>query len=516
MKTLDSKKGVTLTILAITVIIMVILASTIVINVGTAITDTRKATFSMDLKTIEDAVSIYYIQNNSMPSDKEALSKIEILNLSGNDNMNLLREEINLNGDEKDDTYFYIIDLSKLSIDNPSRGTYSLGDNDIYVVAYPSLKVYYLAGISADSTKYFSLSAKLTNLDSLKDIDNENKNSEITVKSAFGVIVKKQVRTWTNNANILIQTNMENNDKLYLSVAGREKRLVKTNIGINNLSFGSLEEIKNGKANISADITVSDIEYFNNLPQSEKMLYVIKEKDGEVIANIKVDLSNFENSSPSISNLNIKTNDNYNIFEFSVSDDVSGVDKVYYEYLKYYDEKADIKNFYVDINEYDMSYMKNKAKRVEISGNGTYQINVPKNIKKIQLSAVDKAGNTITVTKELEKDIYTTVLNKEIINKDINLQIVAYSEEEILNIDIALSTNGIDFEEVKSASIITAEEYKSIYNVSYESVPFTTQDIYVKIVLNLKNNAKYVRIINLKDINNIDSILNIEKQDDLS
>ena len=55
---------------------------------------------------------------------------------------------------------FYKINLSKLDIETSTRGTLVNGENDVYVVSFPSLKVYYLAGLSADSTKYFSLSSK--------------------------------------------------------------------------------------------------------------------------------------------------------------------------------------------------------------------------------------------------------------------------------------------------------------------------------------------------------------------
>lgn len=507
MKTLSKKSGVTLTVLAITVVVMVILASTIIINVGDSVTDTKKATFASDLKTIEDAVSIYYVQNDELPSDKNALSEKEILSLSGNDNMTFLKEELSLNGDDNENLdmgSFYKINLSKLDIETSTRGTLVNGENDVYVVSFPSLKVYYLAGLSADSTKYFSLSSKITSANKLEETEQMGINVETDVQTVSGVTVKKQVKTWTNDANILIQANIASTEKLYVSVAGREKRAIETKIGNNNLSFGSLEDIKNGKANIKADITESDIEYFNSLSQSEKIIYIIKEKNGEMTANVKVDLSNFENVSPVILNIKEIQNDNYNIIEFSVNDSISGVKNIYYEYLKCYDEDMNLKNYYTDVTEYDASYMKARGKKVEVTENNTYQVKVPKNITKVQITAFDKALNYTSVSKELNDNIYATVLGKNISNKSVYFNFAVLFKKEISSVKTYISTNGIDFEDEKNIDITNIEENELSANVVYDDVLVTTQDVYVKIVVTTKENEEYVRIINLSDIEDIE------------
>ncbi|MDO4283124.1 MAG: hypothetical protein Q4D02_05735 [Clostridia bacterium] len=503
MRGLNQKRGVTLTVLAITIVIMVILASTVIINIGDSVTDTKKTTYATDLKTIEDAVSMYYIQNNKMPSDEEALSEQEILNLSGNENMTLLREELSLNGDDHENLNlgsFYKVDLSKIGIEGASKG---LGTgNDIYVVSYSSLKVYYLAGLNADGTKYFSLSSKLTGMNPLENVEENDLVGETKVQTVSGVTVKKQVKTWTNEAKILIQANIAPTEKLYLSIAGKEKRGIETTTGNNNLSFGSLEQIKSGKANIKVDITQSDIEYFNSLPQSEKVLYIIKEKNGEMVANVKVDMANFENQPPVISNINEFANENTNIVEFTATDSISGLKSVYYEYLEYYNGDGEIKSYYTDVYEYDIAYMKTRGKKVNITGNETYQISIPKNITKIQITALDNAGNATTIKKELSKEIYATILSHSISNKTLNFDILILTLKDINHITTYVSTNGIDFEDEKNIENVMIEDGKIIQNVVYENIEKTTQDIYVKIVVVTNTGEEYVRMINLNDIEN--------------
>lgn len=505
MKKLALNCGITLTVLMITIVIMVILSSTIIINVGSAITDTRKTTFASDLKVVEDAVSVYYIQNDKLPSDEGVMSEKEILTLSGSSNINYLREEFVLNGDDNENLdmgSFYKIDLSKLDIENSSKG---LGEgNDVYVASSNSLKVYYLAGISADNTKYFSL-VRLTNLNRIEDSVSPNNDENVEVKTVSGVTVKKQIRTWTNDAKILIQSNIASDESMYLSIAGGDKKRIETVTGYNTLSFGSLEDIKNRKANLKADILSSDIEYFNGLPQSDKYISIIKEKSGETVSNVKIDLSNYENNPPIISNILSREIDDVNIIEFNVEDSISGINNVYYEYLECYNDKMEKKSYYIDVYDYDFSYMRTRAKKTNISDNGVYQIKVPKNVTKIQITAVDNAGNFVSVKSDVTNDIYATVLGKNISNKNVSLKLAILSNKEVESVKTYISTNGVDFEDEKNIELLN-EDDKIIGNVLYSNVLAIKEDIYVKIVVKSSDMSEYIRIVNLKDIESIEDI----------
>ncbi len=501
---MNNKRGVTLTVLAVAIVIMVILASVVVVNVGDSVTDTRKTTFANDLKTVSDQVSVYYVQNDKIPTDDEPLSEKEVLNLAGQDNMNFLKEELRLNGDDNDNTdlgTFYKINLSKIDIENTNRGISQNGENDIYVVSYPSLNVYYLAGISADSTKYFSLSEKLTQNVKVEDEETINNINNVDVKTEVvsGVTVKKMIKTWTNNANVLIQANIANTEKLYL-VINNEKRQIKTDVGNNNLSFSSLEDIKAGKTSLRADITDADIEYFNNLPQNDKKLYIVKEKDGKTTANVEVDFSNFENMPPNLAEVDYIENDNYNIIEFSAKDSISGLKNVYYEVVEKYDENANVINYFSDVESYDDAYIKTRGKKLDISSDGIYQIKLSKDVAKIQITAEDKAGNFSTIFAEISKDMYVTVLDKKRELKNLDLKLLFISKADLESVSIFLSSDGIDFEDEKKLDIEKLEdEYRYEANVSYEDI-ITTQDLYVKINMNDVNGKNYVRIINLEEM----------------
>lgn len=504
MKALNRKNGVTLTVLGISIVIMVILASTIVINVGNSITDTRKTVFAEDLRTIEDSVSVYYIQNDTIPSIGEVLSEKEIYDIVGSEKLINFKEELVINKDNNENIdmgAFYKVDLTKLDISVTNKGNLSKGQSDIYVVSYPSLNVYYLAGISADATNYFSL-GRLTSLNNVGNDENFDDSSNVKIQTVNGITVKKQVKTWTNNANILIQTNISDDESLYLSIKDGERRKIETITGNNILSFGNLEEIKNKKSSLKADITASDVEYFNNLPQSEKIITILKEKNGNIVSQVKVDLSNYENILPVISNVQNSDNENYNILEFNVSDNISGIKNVYYEYLEYYNKDMIKKSYYIDVFEYDFSYMRTRAKKIDVSENGTYQIKVPKNITKVQIMALDNASNYVSIIKDISNNIYLDITEKNIVNKNISFKFTILSEIEIENVTSYISTNGIDFENEQNVELLN-EESKITGNVIYNDILTTKEDIYVKIIVRSKENKEYIRIINLKDIENI-------------
>lgn len=80
----------------------------------------------------------------------------------------------------------------------------------------------------------------------------------------------------------------------------------------------------------------------------------------------------------------------------NVSDADSGIKEVRYEYLSKYDGNGNLQNYYPNINEYDIDYLKSKGRRAVADKNGNITLKIDKDIQGIQLIVIDKAGNVLS------------------------------------------------------------------------------------------------------------------------
>ncbi len=90
-----------------------------------------------DIETLEDQVSIYYLNNSNLPIKNEILD---------------FKNSINPNDNE----IFYEIDLSKLENIDLSYGNEKNGPNDIYIINEQSHTIYYLDGIEYNNRKIYT------------------------------------------------------------------------------------------------------------------------------------------------------------------------------------------------------------------------------------------------------------------------------------------------------------------------------------------------------------------------
>ena len=160
MKKIKSDKGITLTILVITIIVMMIL----IIPIGTSITSNVEVTnfnnFKQDIISLTEEVKSYYVRNKQLPVDKG--QDYNLINLG------IPPEAINQNDKGK----YYPIDLGVLTNENINdiRLNYGNGNKqkryattkDTYVINENTLTVYYLKGIEFEGKKYYSLKDKFT------------------------------------------------------------------------------------------------------------------------------------------------------------------------------------------------------------------------------------------------------------------------------------------------------------------------------------------------------------------
>lgn len=141
-KFLKNNKGITLTALIVTIILMLILTSTVMIKVKDTSMVSKLNNLYSDIKLLEDKVLDYYNDYGTLP---------------------IKGEQIELQPDEINGKC-YEIDLSKLEnlTLNYGEGTYE-EDKDIYVVDKETLDIYYLKGIEYSDNTYYTYKYTLEN-----------------------------------------------------------------------------------------------------------------------------------------------------------------------------------------------------------------------------------------------------------------------------------------------------------------------------------------------------------------
>lgn len=155
MKKNKNKKGVSLIILVITVILLGTLATVVSINTTLMTEETREAKFKDELKTIEDRIKEYYVLTGTLPvlsGTEYNLEQLVIINTRGKELA--LKAEIDENGDTS--SKFYLIDFEAIGITLNERGNKKTVD-DIYVLSSVANKVYYVRGIEIKENVYFSI-----------------------------------------------------------------------------------------------------------------------------------------------------------------------------------------------------------------------------------------------------------------------------------------------------------------------------------------------------------------------
>ncbi|MBQ9013665.1 MAG: hypothetical protein IJ094_08970 [Bacilli bacterium] len=512
-KNLDNKKsGISLIVLIITIGVMLILLSIIIVSVSNVSSNAKLSAFASDLSTVEDLTSAYFMQNNSFPTKTEnenALNQGEILSKVGTENETAFIEELQLNSDLNDlDELgeFYIIDLTKLDVSSSKKGLEENGENDVYAVSYPSMNIYYLKGEKVKRNMYFSLSSKLTKKVKIDQDMTYSSDNTTTVQSIDGLTVKKINKGWTNTLGIYVQANLASDEELYLQPTGVTKKKLNTVEGNNQFNFNDLAEV--------VGFTAEESTTFKNA--SNKKLIFTKNKNNVEIGKIEVDMSNYETVLPlyTIDASNVKYFDEYNTVSFNVTDSLSGIKEVRYEYLTKFDEFGSIVSYYSGITEYENAYLQSKGKRAIPDKNGNIKLKVDKEIQGIQLIIIDKAGNILRTNNQDQiltiglyngpSDIYIGLNLVENTDKKYSANYLLLNNNGISEIRIQTSNDGKNYSEVKTINVnSTSSETKKIVSDIQENLG-KIKTVKVKAYDNSESKKNYTRIFKVGEKNTLD------------
>ena len=491
------KNGITLIILVLTIILALILVTATTLAVGNSIDNARLAAFANDLKEVQDAVKVYYMENDFFPTtadSTEALSQKAIFEIVSN--KVIFKQDLSVNNDYNENENlgsFYKIDLKILGVEQTVRGTQENREpDDVYVVSYPSMNVYYLAGVKAKNNTYYSLSTRLTDVVKVVNAPPQYTNTE--VQSAYGVTVKKLKKAWTNTLNMSIEAQMDSDEGLYIKLQGGSENKIDTVAGQNIFLLDNFNEIysQNSNSYLNTNISDEDIKNFNSSVQDNKYLEIIKKNEdtGETIGTIKVNLSNYETTIPvKATDSVVESGEEYNTVTFKVHDDVSGVREVRYEYLKKYDERTGLPVlYYAGVDTFDPSYIKTRGKKAELYEDGTVKIQIPKEIEGIEIRVFDRAGNVSEkILQSNARNIWIGIEKVNISGEGIfstaTFRINLKSSHDLTEVIVSLSANGKDYTSTNLSNVSGKEISQEVnfFNVPIEDVA------YVKVIAKNSN-----------------------------
>jgi type II secretory pathway pseudopilin PulG len=487
------KYGISLIVLVITIIVTLILIAATVISTASAISNAKLTTFSKDLTQIQDAAQSYYITNKVMPilGETTVMTKDDLLAIS-RDSVIML-EELTENNDLG--AQFYKIDLAKINVTKAAYGYGQLGESDIFILAYPSFDVYYPYGITSNGVIYFSITSKISNVTRIPQTQTD---TSITSVISSGGIKLTKTNGWANKMGVSLEVDMDVDEVLYMSVSGDVNRTITTIVGKNIFGFNLLSSIVEGTETIKVPaLTLVEANYIElgTKPYIDRYVDILKYKNTELLGKVRIDLSNFSKTLPTIINATLSSYASINTVKLLLSNSESGIKEVRYEYLNRYTDNGTIESYYTNITDFDSLYMQSKAKISKIASDFTTTIDAPKNVKSIKVALIDRAGNINLYNQEIAPGLYIGyTLDSGTIT---SLQVTAnmYSINGIKDVSFSKSLDGINFTDEQIYILDTPTSGLT----TKQCLPFTNVSagvVYIKMVVtNYDNTITETRVI---------------------
>ena len=363
---MEVKKGVSLVVLVITIVIMGILTGITIIGIENIIEEAQKDDFITEIAVLRDKVKEYYILMGKLPvkiGNEYTASELSEL-LTEQSYKTALLQEIAKNKD--DNNKFLVIDLSLMDIKTSKRGI-TEKVTDVFCVATNTLNVYYVAGVIIEDSVRFSLS----NLVETNDVENTPQGLVPEVELDNSLKLIKNTEIWTNEIQIQVKCDVETNQSLQYSIGGQAPKVVPNNnvIVINSNNMTPEEQ---GALAESKQINVSKLE------------------NEDIIESKIIDLVDLDISAPQAPTIEILDTDNTENISLKISStDIggSGIKAIYYDYV---DKIVDgvVQSYYYDRSQVTAQDLLEFGKKTT---NGI--VNIPKEISKIVCMSVDNAGN---------------------------------------------------------------------------------------------------------------------------
>ena len=204
------KKAITITTLAISIIIISILATVVTTSIYSTINFSKLSTWANELTYIQDTLN-NKLQKTSVLPLSQGTTSINLNTLTSDEISEQFKDEIIVDGSVE----LEIIDLGLLNITNTVYGNKTT-ENDVYAYSETTKMVYYVDGININNKIYYTATNRLLDMYEIERKGNNNINTVIYEPNKIGytnepisVIVKvpnifTEVVVTTSDNSILI------------------------------------------------------------------------------------------------------------------------------------------------------------------------------------------------------------------------------------------------------------------------------------------------------------------------
>ena len=144
---MNKKRGVTTMVIVLAVLIMFIILTTATVIGSRNIDTVNYEEFVSQINRVSNSVNEYVVKNDEMPITSSVIAKAGLTED--------FRQELEENGDLDND--LYVIDMTKLNVDNVSKGKGDISNRDIFVIAENTNNVYYYKGYKFRNTVYYGV-----------------------------------------------------------------------------------------------------------------------------------------------------------------------------------------------------------------------------------------------------------------------------------------------------------------------------------------------------------------------
>lgn len=145
---MKSRRGVTTTVIILAVVIMFIILTTASVIGSRNIQTVSYEEYVSQLNRVSNAVNEYILKNDTIPTaSNEIVAKASLTED--------LKNELTANGDLNNN--LYVVDMSKISVNNVNKGKGTTSDRDVFLVAENTNNVYYYKGYRFRGTMYYGV-----------------------------------------------------------------------------------------------------------------------------------------------------------------------------------------------------------------------------------------------------------------------------------------------------------------------------------------------------------------------
>ncbi|MBQ8042653.1 MAG: hypothetical protein IJ272_00690 [Clostridia bacterium] len=375
---MKTKRGIALVALAISIVVMLLIAGIAIVQINNVIFETEKEQFIVELSTIKEKIKERYLLAGSLPVKVSVEYTADELKaqLTDTSHQALLESEITANKDTNNT--FLVVDLEKMEIDTDQRGK-SQQDIDVFIVASNTLNVYYLKGVEIEGIMRFSL-ATLVSQDEIEG-DTEQQGTAVSLDNDLAIT--KNTNVWTNEICITVKNALQTGEALQYFIGIAEAKAVENNTIVVN----------------SDNMTEAEKTSF----ATNKYVTINRLLNGSITETKEVVIDNLDITPPTLGTMEMTdtSNESYNIIKINSTDEGgSGIKCLYYDYVTML-VSGDSTSYYSDRSEVNVNELLGFGK---ITNDGT--ITLDKNIKSFIAVVVDNAGNTSDITTFIIEDTY--------------------------------------------------------------------------------------------------------------